>query len=228
MKVEGQEQDAIKAAGATDGENGAVTPGATGEQQGDEKPSDDLSIDDVVKERLKPIKEKLDGAFAERDAALARVKELEEANRKAELERLRNEGKEAEALTLERDQLQRELEAVRTRNIELTRDVEVKNELSALEGVTFRSKKAQDVAFQEITGQLVQSEDGTWTHKSGATLSEFVNHYVGDESNSFLFSKPQSKGTEFQTLKPSDPSASKSLFELSQAEVLKRAREGKL
>jgi hypothetical protein len=191
-----------------------------------ETPTGDLET--VIKERLQPIKEKLDNAFTERDAALARVRELEEAARKAELERLRTEGKEKEALEMERDQLIKEREQLTKRNIELTRDNLITAELSNTGDLAFKSDKARAMAFQEISESLICDDKGVWVTKDGLSLKDAVSAYLSDEANSFMLVKPVTKGNEFKPPKPSDPSATKRLADMPQSEVLRLAREGKL
>lgn len=185
-------------------------------------------VEERVAEQLKEIKGKLDNAYSARDEALRKVKEAEEAKKADEIKRLQDEGKHKEALELQLAEERAARATLEKRNTELSRDVTVRTALSGLE---FRNDKAADIAFKEITGQLVQNDSGVWVHKSGVSISDFVGAFAKDEEQSFLFktktnngggsSSNNSKGTNTDG-KP------KSLFSMSQDEVIKMAREGKL
>jgi len=110
--------------------------------------------------------------------------------------------------------------------VELTRD---KDLLDALKGLPFRNEKASQSAFKELVDELVQDDDGNWRHKSGASIRDAVKAYQKDEDNAYLFKVKASTGTGDNQKKPSEvDNKGKSLFEMSQAEVLKLAAEGKL
>lgn len=195
------------------------------------KDDDDLVeklVEERVAEQLKEIKGKLDNAFSARDEALRKLKEKEEADKAAEIKRLQDEGKHKEVLEMQLAEERATREALEKRNTELSRDVVVRTALSGLE---FRNDKAADIAFKEITGQLVQNDSGVWVHKSGVSISDFIGAFAKDEEQSFLFktktnngggSSSNNAGGTNTTGKP------KSLFEMSQDEVIKLAREGKL
>ena len=108
-------------------------------------------IERLIQERvaasLKDIKSKLDGAYSARDAALKRIAEFEQKEKEAELARLKEEGKHKEAYELQLAQERARIEALEKRNIELTRDIEVKNALSAF---TFKSESASNMAYNSI------------------------------------------------------------------------------
>lgn len=186
----------------------------------------DRLVEERVAEALKPIKTKLDSSFEARDAALRKVAEYEQKEREAELKRLQEEGKHKEAYEMQLAEERAKRETAEKRNVELTRDLEVKNTLS---GVDFRNTKANEMAYREIVSQLVQNEQGQWVHRSGVTVQEFINSYVSDENNTFLLKPKASSGTGGTSVKAATPSAgNKSLFTMSQDEVLKMASEGKL
>lgn len=186
----------------------------------------DKLVEERVAEALKPIKSKLDSAFEARDAALKKAAEYEEKERQAELKRLQEEGKHKEAYEMQLAEERAKREVAEKRNVELTRDLEVKNTLS---GIDFRSTKANEMAYREIVGQLVQNEQGQWVHRSGVTVQEFINSYIADESNAFLLKPKASSGTGGTSVKTQTPPAgNKSLFAMTQDEVLKMAQEGKL
>lgn len=183
-------------------------------------------MDTKIQEALKPIKEKLDKAYAERDTALKKAAEYEQKEKEAELKRLQEEGKHKEAYELQLAEANAKLDAITKRNIELSRDLEIK---SILSGYTFRSDKAADMAYMDVASQLVQSDNGVWVHKSGTDLRTFIKQFSEDENNSFLFKPKVSTGAgQTSSSGTSQSSSNKSIFELSQDEVLKRAAEGNL
>ena len=208
-------------------EDDLPTPG-----QDDKKPKIDLSNPEIqalvkaaVAEELKDVKAKLDAAYGKRDEALQRVAEFEQKERDAEVARLQEEGKHREAFELQLAEMKASKDALIKRNIELTRDIDTRN---ALAGFSFRNEKAAKMAFEEVTGQLVQNEAGEWVHKSGVTVKDFVKAFAENEDNAFLFKQKQNSGNGSQDPKPPQGGKPKSLFEMSQDEVLKMAAEGKL
>jgi len=179
-----------------------------------------------IDEALKDIKTKLDKAYGARDEALAKVKTFEQKEREAELKRLQEEGKHKEAYEMQLAEERAAREALEKRNVELTRDLEVKN---ALAGYELRNDKAFEMAYREVTDQLVRNEQGVWVHKSGVSVKDFLKTFAENSDNSFLFKAKVSTGGGSSSTKTSSTSSKpKSLFEMSQAEVLQMAREGKL
>lgn len=204
----------------------------------DQKKADDELLERLAteraEERLKPIKEKLDKAFEQRDEALARLAEREKADREKELKRLEEEGKHREAYELRLAEEQSKTaeerarrEAMERQNIELTRDIDVRNALSPY---AFRNENASEMAFKEIVVQLVKNEAGKWVHRSGLSVKEFVKSFIDSPDNSFLLKPKLNSGSGSDNDTTSAPLTKevKSIFDLSQAEVLKLAQEGKL
>jgi len=189
-------------------------------------PDVDKIIQEKVDEQLKDIKSKLDKAFSSRDEALKKVAEFEKEKREAELKRLQDEGKHKEAYEIQLAEEKARREIVEKRNIELTRDIDVRNSLATQ---PFRNDNALEMAYREIVGQLVQNDQGVWVHKTGISIRDFVKGFADSDDNSFLFKAKASSGSGSNGGKPSDTSGGKkSLFQLSQDEVLKLAKEGKL
>lgn len=189
-----------------------------------------VDVEKLVQEKLdaalKDIKGKLDKAYSVRDEALKKVAEFEQKEKEAELKRLQEEGKHKEAYELQLAEEKAKREALEKRNVELTRDIEIRNALSSQ---PFRNDNAAEMAYREIVGQLVQNENGVWIHKSGVGIKDYVKAFAENEDNSFLFKPKTSSGSGSSGGKPGDTSSGKkSLFEMSQDEVLKMAREGKL
>lgn len=210
-------------ANQNDNESSKSKPEAKGE-------ADRLSelVKQQVEDQLKDIKQKLNNAYGARDEALKKVAEFEQARKEAELKRLQEEGKHKEAYELQLAEEKAKREAVERRNIELTRDIEVRD---ALKGYSFRNDSATEMAYREIVTQLIQSENGVWVHKSGISIRDFVKAFSDNEDNSFLFKPKVSSGSGSTSSKGTSNSSNdkaKSLFDLSQEEVLKLAQEGKL
>jgi hypothetical protein len=184
-------------------------------------------IQKLVDERLKDAKAKLDAAYAARDREKERADQLAQEKRDAELARLEEEGKHQEVYNIRLQEETAKREAAERRNVELTRDMTLKDHLKVL---TFRTDKASDMAYQEIVGQLVQNEQGAWVHRSGVSISDFVKTFSEDDNNAFLFKSKQSRGSGTSEAQSSNPvqDKTKSLFEMSTAEVLALAAEGKL
>jgi hypothetical protein len=191
----------------------------------------ELSIEEKVQQEvdkaLKPIKENLDKAYAARDDALAQVKVFEEEKRKAEIERLEEEGKHKEAYEASLADERAKNAELNKRNIELTRDIDVRNELAKYE---LRNQSAQELVFKEIVANLTQDANGKWVHKNGTSIEDSVKSYLEDASNSFLLKAKtnQGSGQDNNLNDNASASASGSLFEKSQAEVLELAAQGKL
>jgi cation transport regulator ChaB len=191
--------------------------------------SDDEKLNALVDAKLKEVKEKLDGAYTKRDEALKKVAEFEAKEREAELARLKEAGKHHEAFEIERATLQAEKEALEKRNIELTRDNDVRMALNGLDK-SFRNEKAVKVAFREISDELVKNDKGEWLHKSGATIEAFVKTFSDDETNGYLFKVVTSSGGDLGGNKNNNNDGKKvtSLFAMKGSEVLQLAKEGKL
>jgi len=179
-----------------------------------------------VAEAISNVKSKLDGAFSQRDEALKRLAELEQKEKERELQKLQEEGKHKEAYEMQLAEEKARREVAEKKNIELTRDMEVRNNLSAL---PFRNDQAREMAYREIVSGLVRNEEGLWIHRSGASISDYVAAFAAKEDNIFLFKQKANTGTGVTATTPSTPTTSpKKLSEMSQEEVLKLAAEGKL
>jgi len=196
----------------------------------DEKKVDAELIEKLVAEKLaenlKEIKGKLDNAYSARDEALKKIAEFEKLQRDAEIARLKEEGKHKEAYEKQLAEERAAREALEKRNIELTRDSEVRANLT---GLNFRNEKAVDVAFQDIVRQMVRDSDGNWVHRSGVAIRDFVKAYAESEDNSFLFKVKASSGSGGGggTDKKVDDTGG-SVFNRPQSDILKQIEEGKL
>jgi len=179
-----------------------------------------------ISDELKPIKEKLDAAFKQRDEALAKLKEFETKEREATLKKLEEDGKHKEAADMRVAEANATIEALRKQNTELSRDVSVRD---ALKSYMFRNNKASEMAYKEIISNLVQNEQGQWVHRSGISIRDYCEAFSKDEEQAFLFKAKSNSGAGTSSTTTTTPASNKpkSLFDLPQAEVLKMAGEGK-
>jgi len=195
----------------------------------EEKPQE-VDIETLVAERvaeaLKPLKSNLDSAYNARDEALKQLAEKEAREKEQELARLQEEGKHKEAYELQLAEEKARIKVLEENNIKLTRDITVRN---ALAGLDFRNERANDMAFKEIVEQLIKTENGTWIHKDGTPIENFVKSFADSEDNAFLFKQKVSTGGGIDAINTNKSgTTSGSLFDKSQDEVLKMAAEGKL
>ena len=183
-------------------------------------------VAEKVAEELKDIKSKLDKAYSLRDEALSKVAEFERIKKEEEIKRLQEEGKHKEVYELQLAELQGKLKDLENANISLSRDAQVRE---AIAGLEFRNDKAMAVAIREITGELVRNEHGAWVHKSGVSIRDYVDLFSKDDNQSFLFKpKVSSGGGSSAPSSSNNGGTAKSLFEMSQEDVLKLAEQGKL
>jgi len=186
----------------------------------------DAKIREAVEAQLKDIKSKLDSAYSQRDEALRKLADSEAEKKAAIKKQLEDEGKHKELMELQLAEERAARESAEKRNTELSRDLVVRQRLANLE---FRSDKAGDVAFREIIATLVKGEDGNWKTSTGKSIEDAVIEFGKDEANAFLFKVKANNGSGVNNPStPSDGSSKKSLFAMSQSEVLKLAAEGKL
>jgi len=161
---------------------------------------------EIADEQLKPIKDKLDKAYKERDELATKASKAEEAARQAEIARLEEDGQELEALKLKNSDLLGRLNALEEQNTALTRDRIISDAVLSLD---FRNESAKNMAIKEITDQLRQDEDGSWKHTSGISIRDFVEHYAKDEEKTFLFKPKNTSGSS--TMAPGSSSNSKTI-----------------
>jgi len=202
--------------------------GTTNNGSNDNSGPEDIAakVKAAVEAELKDIKEKLNNAYSARDTALNKVAEFEQKERDREVERLKAEGKLQEAHELAMSELKAQKAALEQRNVELSRNIDVRSVLTKFE---FRNSNAQEMAFREIVPNLVKSDTGVWVHKDGTSLETYVTKFMEDDANSFLLKpKVNTGGGTTNNSNGTSSIAGKSLFDMSQAEVLKLAEAGKL
>lgn len=180
-----------------------------------------------LEEELSPIKKNLDAAFKQRDEALQKLAEAERKEKEARLKLLEDEGKHKEAAEIRLNEAQAKIRDLEKLNTELSRDVAVRD---ALKSYQFRNDRASDMAFKEIVGNLVQNEQGVWIHRSGISVRDYCEAFSKSDEQSFLFKTKTNSGAGTTTgaTGATQDTKPKSLFAMSQEEVLKMALEGKL
>jgi hypothetical protein len=194
-------------------------------------------IERLVEERsalkLKDIKAKLDTSYSARDTALAEAETLklekkEAARKKAEAENDHKTLSEMRIAEAEEKLARAEAraKALEDSNTTLARDNSLRSALSTL---SFRSEKAAEMAYRDIVGDLEKDEHGTWTHKTGVSIRDYVAAFAKDESQSFLFKVKESGGGG--SSKPAGkaaPSGNTPLSKMKLSEVLKGIEDGSI
>jgi len=178
------------------------------------------------KDDLAPIKDKLNKAYGERDSLKEEVEKLRKEKRDAELAHLKETGKEKEALEATISDRDEEIASLKDQIVALTRDNNVREVFT---GFKFRNERAADLAFDQVTKELVQDDKGTWVHRSGKSIKDFLTEFSEDEDNKFLFVEKENRGTGIPpTSKPAAPKSDGKLAGKSQKEVLEMAAKGQL
>jgi hypothetical protein len=183
-------------------------------------------IEREVQERLLKMKSNMDRMANERDEALKKAAEIENNQKQDQMKRLEEEGKLQEVLEMKLAESQAKLKVFEEENTKLNRDSVVNSTLAMLE---FRSDRSRQLAYRDIVEQLVQNENGSWVHKSGTNIQDFVTSYSKDDDNSFLFRVKSNTGAGAgQPSGTPQMDKKKSLSEMTQEEVLGLASKGQL
>ena len=183
-------------------------------------------IQAAVDAQLAKMKANMDRMAKERDEALTIKNQMEADVKAAKIKQLEADGKLQEVAEMKIADLESKLKVYESENTKLNRDVVLNNRLSSLD---FRNDRSRDMARKDIVDQLVQDANGAWSHKSGASIDDFVESYSKSEDNSFLFRVKSNSGSGSTT-----PSAApnmtkkKSISEMTTDEVLNLAAKGQL
>jgi len=199
-------------------------PEVATQEDATEAPANDMEA--IIEERLAKMKANMDRMAKERDEALKMKAEMEKSKKDSDLARLKEEGKLQEALEMELAEAKAKLDLYQKDITSLRRDGVVND---ALAGLEFRNDKSREMARREITDDLVQGEDGSWVHKSGTLIKDFIEAYSKSEDNSFLFRVKSNSGSG--TGAPAgapNTDKTKSIGEMSTQEILALASKGKL
>lgn len=183
-------------------------------------------IEQEVANRLSKMKSNVDRMAKERDEALKKAAEIEQQQKQETMKRLEEEGKLQELSEMKIADLEAKLKVYEEENTRLNRDSVVNSLLGSLD---FRNDRSRQLAYRDIVEQLVQNDNGSWVHKSGTTIQDFITSYSDNEDNSFLFRVKANSGAG--TAAPagvSNTNENKPLSEMSTQEVLNLAAKGQL
>lgn len=185
-------------------------------------------LERMVDEKLSVMKENLDKAYKKLEEQTKENTRLKSEAQEGKRKRLEDEGKHLEAANLRLAELEEKLRLQTETNTRLTRDREVEKALGTLD---FRNEFAKETAVNIIKSELVQdSEDGTWIHKSGASLSDFIKTFVKDPNKDFLFKPKETNGagTTPSGATTKNKQRPSSLKGMSSEELIQLAKDGKL
>lgn len=186
----------------------------------------DKLVNDAADLKLKPVKDNLDKAYKERDDYKKKVDAQTEKDRAAELKRLEEEGKHKEAYEMRLKEKDERIAALEHDNVGLTRDISVRAVLSAH---PFKSPKALEMAYSDLVKDFIRDAEGKWINRDGTSIEATVKRYLENDENTFLLKpKTNSGGGQSKTDGSGDNTKQKSIFDMTQAEVMALAAEGKL
>ena len=187
------------------------------------------------------VKTALDRAYAARDASVlaaqkaqAELDKYKQKERDAETERLKAEGKLTEVHNLEKTQWEKEkAELAQARDATLSRldSLELKGTIEeAIASVNkeFKSERARKTAIREITDLLVKNDKGEWLSKDGEKPQDIAKTYLDDVENSYLIKLPVNSGSGQPSNPSGQPTPSKKVSQMTNAEILEIARKGGL
>jgi hypothetical protein len=195
----------------------------------DGSPIEDVSDSQKALDKAKAdFKKKMDDLNARVKQAEEKAAALEKAEREREANRLRDEGKLAEAYALEKTALESELTSLRESNVRLSRDRDVRDAVSSVD-VEFRTPKAKQAAVNEITSELIKGDDGVWKAKDGRSVEDYVKAFLEHDDNSYLLKPKRNSGGGSQPIKPSGKPENKpgSIFEMGFDQIAANILAGK-
>lgn len=183
-------------------------------------------VEQAVAERLKKMKANVDKAYEEREKL---TKELAKAKSEAaakERKALEDGGKHLEAAQLKIVELEEIVKSQTAQLTRLTRDAILDKHLSPL---PFRNDSAKNAALREVVENLVQDDDGTWVHRSGTSLQDYIKAFAKDPDKEFFFKPKENLGSGTSGTKGTVAGQRpQSLKGLSTEELLKAAAAGQL
>lgn len=155
-----------------DDDSGEATSGGERSEEF-KKLVDDAANDKVakIKSSLNDLNKKLE---AETKARVRAEKDAADVKRNA----LKADGKDLEAAQMKIAELEEELKITSGKLVSVTRDREVDTALTSLE---FRNAFAKSQASDFIAKDLVLDNDGTWVHKSGASIPDYIKSLPKNE-----------------------------------------------
>jgi hypothetical protein len=180
----------------------------------------------MVADELKQMKANVDKAYKKSEELARENARLKSEAQEKQRKQLEDEGKHYEAEKLRNAELEENNRILQERLTSLTRDRELEKHLSSLE---FRNDFARETAFKTILPELVRDEDGSWVHKSGASINDYLKAFAKDPNKDFLFKSKENSGAGSNSNKSSTTvSRPKKLDGMTTEELLALAETGKL
>jgi hypothetical protein len=180
----------------------------------------------MVADELKQMKTNVDKAYKKMDELTRDNTRLKEDAQSRQRKQLEDEGKHFEAAKLTIAELQEREKILNEKLTAITRDRELERHLSSYD---FRNDFARETAFKTILPELVQDEDGSWVHKSGASINDYLKAFAKDPNKDFLFKPKENSGAGSNSNKSSaSTTRPKKLSGLTTEELLQLADSGKL
>jgi hypothetical protein len=180
----------------------------------------------LVADELKQMKGNVDKAYKKAEELARENARLKAEAQDKQRKQLEDEGKHYEVAKLKLAELEEEKKILQDKLTSVTRDRELEKHLGSLE---FRNDFARETAFKTILPELVQDEDGSWVHKSGASINDYLKAFSKDPNKDFLFKPKENSGAGSNSNKNSaSMSRPKSLSGMTTEELLALAESGKL
>jgi hypothetical protein len=180
----------------------------------------------MVAEELKQMKANVDKAYKKAEEATRENARLKAEAQEKQRKQLEDEGKHFEVAKLKLAEYEENNKILQERLTSLTRDRELEKHLSSLD---FRNDFSRNTAFKIILPELVQDEDGSWVHKSGASISDYLKTFAKDPDKDGLFKPKENSGTGANSNKSSTTvTRPKKLDGMTTEELLSLAESGKL
>jgi hypothetical protein len=206
----------------------------TGDNQGDDLSKKKASLADehqallkqLVAEELKQMKANVDKAYKKAEELTRENARLKAEGQEKQRKQLEDEGKHYEAAKLKLAEYEETIKIQTEKLTSITRDRELERHLASLD---FRNDFARETAFKTILPELVQDEDGSWVHKSGASVNDYLKAFAKDPNKDFLFKPKENSGAGSSSNKNSaSMGRPKKLDGLTTEELLSLADSGKL
>jgi hypothetical protein len=180
----------------------------------------------LVADELKQMKGNVDKAYKKAEELARENARLKAEAQEKQRKQLEDEGKHYEAAKLKLAEMEEREKILQEKLTSITRDRELEKHLGSLE---FRNDFARETAFKTILPELVQDEDGSWVHKSGASINDYLKAFAKDPNKDFLFKPKENSGAGSNSNKNSaSMSRPKSLSGMTTEELLALAESGKL
>lgn len=180
----------------------------------------------MVADELKQMKANVDKAYKKLEETTRENARLKAEAQEKQRKQLEDEGKHFEAAKLKLAEFEENNKILQEKLTTLTRDRELEKHLSSLD---FRNDFARETTFKAILPELVQDEDGTWVHRSGASISDYLKAFAKDPNKDFLFKTKENSGAGSSSNKSSaSVNRPKKLDGMSTEELLQLAESGKL